>query len=134
MAWRRLYVGYRDFYELAPDDAVVDRVWDWLHDDAVPVEGLVVELNGVVVGLAHHRAFHRPSSATIGTWLDDLFVDPEVRGSGAGRALVDHLAEAASVDGRSVVRWITDQENDVARALYDTMAGATRWVTYDRRP
>ena len=26
-AWSRLYRGYRSFYELAPDDAIVARVW-----------------------------------------------------------------------------------------------------------
>ncbi|SEC76536.1 Acetyltransferase (GNAT) family protein [Nocardioides exalbidus] len=132
--WRRLFAGYREFYELPADDDVVDRVWSWLHDAEVEVHGLVAEVDGVLVGLAHHRAFHRPSTGTVGTWLDDLFVDPAVRGSGAGRALVDRLAADAAAQGRSVVRWITAEDNDVARGMYDSMADATRWVTYDRRP
>lgn len=133
-AWRRLFAAYREFYGLADDDAVLDRVWAWLLDDHVVVEGLVAELDGELVGLAHHRAFHRPSTGTVGTWLDDLFVHPSVRGSGAGRALVDRLTEDAAERGRSVVRWITADDNHAARALYDSMADATRWVTYDRRP
>ena len=130
--WRELFRGYRDFYALAPDEAVVDRVWSWLHDDDSELHGLVVEVDGVVVALTHHRAFLRPTNGTVGTYLDDLFVAPESRGRGAARALIDHLGAAAVRDGRSVVRWITAAEdNAAARGLYDTLADATHWVTYD---
>lgn len=132
--WRRLFAAYRDFYRLAPDDSVLDTVWGWLLDRDVVVEGLVAVHDGVVVGLAHHRRFHRPSTGSVGTFLDDLFVGPDARGLGAGRALLDHLAAAAGPDGRSVVRWITADDNAVARSLYDEVAQATRWVTYDLAP
>jgi NADPH-dependent ferric siderophore reductase len=36
-------------------------------------------------------------------------------------------------EGASVVRWITDESNAAARRLYDSMATATPWVTYDIR-
>lgn len=133
-AWKALYTGYRAFYELVPDAAVVDRVWTWLCDDGNEVEGLVAVRHGVIVGLANHRRFHRPASGTVGTYLDDLFVDPAVRGSGAGRALLDHLATEAGAEGHSVLRWITAEDNRVARSLYDSVAQATRWVTYDLAP
>jgi ribosomal protein S18 acetylase RimI-like enzyme len=133
-AWKTLYRDYRAFYELVPDDAVVDRVWTWLLDDDHEVRGLVALRHGVVVGLANHRRFHRPASGTVGTYLDDLFVAPAARGSGTGRALLDHLADEAGADGRSVVRWITAEDNHAARSLYDSVAQATSWVTYDLPP
>lgn len=132
--WKALFASYRAFYELEPDTAVVDRVWTWLLDDRNEVQGLVAVRGGVVVGLANHRRFHRPASGTVGTFLDDLFVDPAVRGSGAGRALLDHLAGEAGADGRSVVRWITAEDNSTARSLYDSVAQTTHWVTYDLAP
>ena len=132
--WKALYADYRAFYELDPDSGVVDRVWSWLLDDDNEVQGLVAVREGLVVGLANHRRFHRPASGTVGTYLDDLFVDPAVRGSGAGRALLDHLGTAAGAEGRSVVRWITAEDNRTARSLYDSVALATHWVTYDRVP
>lgn len=133
-AWKTLYRGYREFYRLAPDDVVVDRVWSWLHDPAVPVAGLVAERDGALVGLANHRRFHRPSSGSVGVYLDDLFVAPGVRGGGVGRALVEHLDVVAAAAGASVVRWVTAADNAVARRLYDGVATATHWVTYDRAP
>lgn len=133
-AWKTLYRGYRDFYRLTPDDAVIDRVWAWIQDPATVVEGLVAELDGELVGLANHRAFHRPSTGTIGTFLDDLFVDPSRRRTGAATALLARLGEDAATQGRSVVRWITAGDNADARALYDRVATATPWVTYDLSP
>ncbi|GAA3606334.1 GNAT family N-acetyltransferase [Agrococcus terreus] len=133
-AWKALYRGYRDFYRLDPDDAVVDRVWAWIQDATTVVEGIVAERDGQLVGLANHRAFHRPSTGTIGTYLDDLFVDPSVRRSGAATALLARLREDAAAQGRSVVRWITASDNADARSLYDREAAETRWVTYDMAP
>lgn len=133
--WKTLYSGYRDFYRLPSDQDVVDRVWAWLLDDAVPVVGLVaVDELGTVVGLANTRAFHRPSSGTIGTYLDDLFVHPDHRGTGTGRALLRHIAGDAHASGRSIVRWITAEDNWTARRLYDSVSTGTRWVTYDMTP
>ncbi|TNC73884.1 GNAT family N-acetyltransferase [Rubellimicrobium roseum] len=111
-----------------------DRVWGWLHDPAHEVEGFVAERGGALVGLTHFRAFARPLSATTGGFLDDLFVDPEARGCGAAEALVRAVAEEGRQRGWSVIRWITAKDNARARSLYDRLARATPWVTYDLAP
>lgn len=59
---------------------------------------------GALVGLAHYRPFARPLSATTGCFLDDLFVDPARRGSGAADLLLTELARLAAENGWSVVR------------------------------
>lgn len=132
--WAELYRGYRDFYRLTPDEDVVGRVWTWLHDDQIEVRGLVAEDRHKVVGLAHYRRFYRPSSGTVGIYLDDLFTDPAERRSGAGRALLMSLGTRAAAEGCSVVRWITANDNATARRLYDKVAEATPWITYDLAP
>jgi GNAT superfamily N-acetyltransferase len=133
--WRDLYSAYREFYALEPDSAVVDRVWSWIGDTGHETNALVaVDENGALAGLAHYRRFARPSSGTTGMWLDDLYTRPDLRGSGAGRALVDAVTRIAADENLSVVRWITNENNTTARRLYDTMASATKWVTYDRVP
>jgi GNAT superfamily N-acetyltransferase len=131
--WRDLFSAYREFYALEPDKAVVDRVWGWIADASHETGALVaVDDEGTVGGLAHYRRFARPSSGTTGLWLDDLFTRPDLRGAGIGRILIDAVAQIAETENLSVVRWITNENNATARALYDTMATATKWVTYDR--
>ncbi|MFD2675525.1 GNAT family N-acetyltransferase [Gulosibacter bifidus] len=132
--WCELFRAYREFYRLEPSDAVVDRVWGWMHDPALPCGSLVAELGGQIVGIANHRDFLRPSAGTIGIWLDDLFTDPEMRGKGIGRALIEALQAKAAAEGKSLVRWITAEDNHQAQALYDTLATRTSWVTYDAVP
>lgn len=132
--WAKLFRGYREFYQLAPDEELVDRVWDWVSDDSHEVNALVAEEAGVLVGIAHYRRFSRPSTGSAGIYLDDLFADPDVRGRGIGRALLGELASLAAGEGRTVVRWMTDADNVTARHLYDLVATATPWVTYDMVP
>jgi ribosomal protein S18 acetylase RimI-like enzyme len=130
--WNRLYAGYAAFYLLTQTDAMRDRVWSWLMDDANEVNGLVAEdADGKLIGLAHFRPFARPLAASVGGFLDDLFVDPDARGSGAADALMEALKAEGVKRGWSVIRWITAEDNYRARKLYDRMAEKTRWVTYD---
>ncbi len=50
--------------------------------------GLVAEQDGRVVGIAHVRPVVRMLHARVDGYLDDLFVDPDARGSGAAAALL----------------------------------------------
>lgn len=130
-AWQAAYSGYHEFYGQPHDPAAFDTVWAWLHDPAEQTHGIVAELNGEIVGLAHYRFFARPLAASRGLYLDDLFTTPAARGKGAASALIDRLKEIAREEGATVVRWITAQDNATARSLYDQLAEATEWVTYD---
>jgi GNAT superfamily N-acetyltransferase len=134
-AWRRLYRGYADFYGVEQTDEMAATVWGWVHDAGHEVSALVAEDPwGQVVGLAHYRPFARPLSASVGCWLDDLFVDPAARGTGAVDALLGELGRVAAERGWSVVRWITADDNHRARSKYDKVATRTQWVTYDMAP
>lgn len=75
--WGRLYAEYLAFYETRLEDEQVERVWDWLMLGDHALRGLVaVGTTGQLIGLAHYREFVRPSAASLGGYLDDLFVDP----------------------------------------------------------
>ena len=130
-AWASLFAAYRAFYELEDEPAVVERVWGWIQDEGHEVNALVAVADGVVVGLAHHRLYSRPSEGATGLFLDDLFTAAEVRGRGVGRALVNRLAELARERGAAKVRWVTAPDNTVAQRLYDDLAERTDWLTYD---
>ena len=132
--WRELFRGYRDFYRLPESEEVVSRVWGWLMDPRHECQGLVAETADEIVAIGDYRRFARPSTGTVGLWLDDLFTDPAARGHGAGRAIIARLTEIAASEGLSVVRWITADDNQQAQALYDQVAARTRWLTYDAAP
>ena len=130
--WARLYAAYAEFYNVAQTGAMRATVWGWIHDPASEVEGLVATGEaGRVIGIAHFRPYRRPLSASVGGFLDDLFVDPDARGSGAAQALIAGVEAVGRARGWSVIRWITAADNARARAVYDRLAVATPWVTYD---
>ena len=130
--WERLYAGYAEFYRVAQTPEMRERVWSWLHDPTHATEGLIAQdAEGRAVGLAHYRAFARPLSATMGGYLDDLFVDPRARGRRVADALIGALADEGRRRGWSVIRWITADTNARARAVYDRVATPTPWRTYD---
>ncbi|MCJ1675840.1 GNAT family N-acetyltransferase [Streptomyces sp. APSN-46.1] len=133
--WRALYRGYADFYKVEQTEEAADTVWSWVNDPGHEVNALVAEdADGMLIGLAHYRPFARPLSATVGCYLDDLFVAPESRGSGAVDLLLGRLSAIAAERGWSVVRWITADDNHRARSKYDQVATRTMWITYDMAP
>ncbi|SDI86293.1 Acetyltransferase (GNAT) family protein [Frankineae bacterium MT45] len=134
--WQQLYTGYCDFYEVPAYPAKLDRVWGWLHDPANEVNGVVVResADAPPAGLAHFRAFARPLHGAIGCYLDDLFVAPEARGSGAVEALLAELRRRAREQGWDVIRWITSDTNVRARTAYDRVATASNFITYNMSP
>jgi GNAT superfamily N-acetyltransferase len=130
-AWEELYAGYAAFYKVSQTPAMRATVWGWIHSADHSTDAFVAEAEGRLLGLAHYRPFARPLSASTGGFLDDLFVNPAARGSGAAEALIAAIAEEGRKRGWTVVRWITAEDNYRARVLYDRLAEKTRWTTYD---
>jgi GNAT superfamily N-acetyltransferase len=130
--WEKLYAGYAEFYRVAQTPEMRATVWGWLQDPAHEVEGLVaLDHAGRPIGIAHYRAFARPLAATTGGFLDDLFVAPDARGSGAAQALIDAIVETGRSRDWTVIRWITADDNYRARSAYDRISDRTKWITYE---
>jgi ribosomal protein S18 acetylase RimI-like enzyme len=135
--WARLYRGYAAFYNWPTSDEHQRQIWGWIHDDGL-VEALVAapvdddgNERGEIQGLAHLREWVRPLRGVKCGYLDDLFVDPDHRGSGAVDALYDAMRAIAAERGWPVIRWTTGDDNYRARAVYDKLATRTTWITYD---
>jgi len=119
--WLDLYKQYIIFYKSTLPDEQYELTWQRLNSD-FNIDGLVAELDGQVVGLAHY--IFRPS-----TWaendfcyLEDLFTDPAVRGKGVGRSLIKELEKIALARGAKRLYWTTAPDNETARKLYDKVA------------
>ncbi|WP_299028615.1 GNAT family N-acetyltransferase [uncultured Sulfitobacter sp.] len=130
-AWEALYQGYAKFYQVEQTAEMRARVWGWLHDAENEVNGFVAEQDGTLIGFTHYRPFYSPLSANVKGFLDDLFVDPAARGSGAAQGLIDAVSAEGRAKGWAVIRWITADDNYRARSLYDRVATRTGWITYD---
>jgi len=129
-AWRELWDGYCAFYETVVPPEVTAATWRRLLEPGQPMESLVAERGGEVVGFVNY-VLHPSTWATAETcYLEDLFVSPAVRGSGAGRALIEAVLERARSAGWDKVYWHTREDNARARALYDSLAKADDFVRY----
>ncbi|MGV3635369.1 MAG: GNAT family N-acetyltransferase, partial [Pseudorhodoplanes sp.] len=127
-AWEPLWQGYLTFYESRVSPETTDVLWQRLHDPDEPMFVLGAFSGGRLVGMAQYL-FHR-SCWTIGDYcyLQDLFVVPEARGLGVGRALIEAVEQAARAYGASRVHWLTKEDNHSARALYDTLADRSGFI------
>ena len=129
-AWEPLWIGYRLFYESPVTKEVSDVLWQRLHDPVEPMHVLGAYRDGRLIGIAHY-IFHRSCwSVANYCYLQDLFVAPEVRGGGAGRALISAVECEARKSGASRLHWLTKEDNHSARALYDTMADRSGFIQY----
>jgi GNAT superfamily N-acetyltransferase len=129
-AWEPLWRGYLTFYESSQTPETMDVTWTRIHDPAEPMFALGAERDGRLVGIVHYL-FHR-SFWTVGNYcyLQDLFVSPEARGTGAGRALIEAVEREARAAGASRVHWLTKEDNHTARALYDRLAARSGFIQY----
>ena len=110
-------------YERLADEVHLDRdVLDAHLFGAKPMaEVLIAELDGAAVGFA--LFFHNFSTfeGRPGIYLEDLFVDPSARGSGAGRALLQALARLAVERGCARLEWSVLDWNEPAIRFYESL-------------
>ena len=126
--WLELFKEYVIFYKSKVSDEQFELTWQRIHSD-FNIYGLIAELDGQIVGLAHY--IFRPSTWDVEDfcYLEDLFVDPKVRNTGVGRALISELEKIAIAKGSKRLYWTTATDNEVARKLYDKVA-ITDFVQY----
>ncbi|MFM7064183.1 MAG: N-acetyltransferase family protein, partial [Actinomycetes bacterium] len=95
------------------------------------VQGLVAVDGDELVGLCHLVLHHSTWTEGPYCYLEDLFVRPDRRLAGAGRALIASSAEVARRAGASKLYWQTHGSNAVARHLYDAVATHRGFLVYE---
>jgi ribosomal protein S18 acetylase RimI-like enzyme len=130
--WLGLFEGYSEFYKSDLTDEKALRVWSWIIDKNHALEGAVaLDDDGEMVGVAHYREVPRTLDADRGLFLDDLYVVPDARSTGAGRALMDFVMQHARDRHISQIQLVTAADNTTAQRLYDAVGTRTDWVTYE---
>jgi GNAT superfamily N-acetyltransferase len=129
-AWLPLWRGYQAFYRVDIAEAVTRETWRRFHDAGEPMDAALAEVDARVVGIVH--VIEHRSCWTSGNYLylQDLFPDPDARGRGVGRALVEHVYAQASARGCARVHWLTHETNATAMQLYDRVAERSGFVQY----
>ena len=132
--WLPLWEGYNAFYERVGPKAVPAEVtamtWARFFDHYEPMQCLVAENHGKLVGMTH-TIFHRNTTMIGPTcYLQDLFTDVELRGRGVGRKLIEGVYDRARQAGATRVYWQTHETNVTAQALYDALAERSGFIVY----
>ncbi|TCP61969.1 ribosomal protein S18 acetylase RimI-like enzyme [Rhodovulum bhavnagarense] len=131
--WHRLWTEYLSFYEASVPQSVFETTFSRLLPGGDPEMGCrLAVMGGRPVGLVHfifHRHCWKPEGVC---YLQDLYVDPTLRGTGIGRALVEAVYATADARGVAGVYWMTQSFNATARQLYDRIGQVTPFIKYVR--
>ena len=129
-AWRRLWAGYVAFYKSEVSETVTAATWQRLFMPGSHMIGRMAEWEGAVAGFTISIVHPRSWALAPICYLEDMFVEPGLRGRGLGRALIEDLVALGRERGWSGLYWHTQQGNATARALYDRFAKADDFVRY----
>jgi GNAT superfamily N-acetyltransferase len=121
-------------YERLEDQlhATEERLDGALFSERPAAEALVAERGAETVGYALFYPTFSTFLAIQGIWLEDLFVRPAHRKSGAGRALLAAVAGRARERGAERLEWSALDWNELALGFYRSL-GAQRmdeWITH----
>ena len=101
--------------------ATEDGLRETLFGARPAAEVVIAEDGAEPVGFALFFQNYSTFLARPGLYLEDLYVRPEARGRGAGRALLAHLAQLARERGCGRLEWWVLDWNEPARRFYRSL-------------
>ena len=121
-------------FEKAEDqvEATVESLTTSLFGADAVTGAVILEADGVAAGFAIWFQNYSTWQARNGLYLEDLYIGPDHRGSGAGRLLLRHLARIAVSKGCGRFEWSALDWNAPAIRLYDAIGAEpqTEWIRY----
>ena len=128
-----LMEAYCAFYDAEPGRAALERLARALIADPERegVQLIVRDGDGRAVGFATIYWTWSTERARRLAVMNDLFVAPEARGSGAADALMQACVDRARAAGAVALEWVTAHDNHRAQKVYDRFGGQREeWLTY----
>jgi GNAT superfamily N-acetyltransferase len=128
--WLALWQAYLRFYQTDLAPAVSDVTWQRLLDPNEPCHSALAWREGQAVGMVNY-IYHRSNwSVSNACYLQDVFVTPDRRGTGLGRALIEYVYASATADGCDKVHWLTHETNATAIQLYERIADRSGFIQF----
>jgi GNAT superfamily N-acetyltransferase len=121
-------------YEKLEDQlqATEDRLHAALFGEHPAAEALIAEVGGETAGYALFFPTFSTFLSIQGIWLEDLFVRPDYRGAGVGRALLSAVAGKARERGAERLEWSALDWNELALGFYRRIGAEqmSEWITH----
>ncbi|MBH3431250.1 GNAT family N-acetyltransferase [Pseudomonas alkylphenolica] len=121
-------------YERARHEVIasLEDIQRTLFDDGAKASSLICERDGQAIGYAVYFYSYSTWLGRNGIYLEDLYITPEQRGSGAGKQLLRHIAIEACENGCGRLEWSVLDWNEPAIQFYRSIGAAPQdeWVRY----
>lgn len=121
-------------YEKAEHEVVAteQHLMDTLFCDSPLAHALIAEIDGRPIGFAIYFFSFSTWLGQHGIYLEDLYVNPECRGSGAGKGLLKELAKIAVAKNCGRVEWSVLDWNEPSIKFYEAMGAEPKdgWTVY----
>jgi ribosomal protein S18 acetylase RimI-like enzyme len=125
--------AYCDFYEVAPSDERLESLARALisDPDRDGVQLIARDDDGSPLGFATIFWSWQTLNAARAGVMNDLYVIPDARGKGVGRALIEECRHRCRDHGAEQLVWETAPDNETAQRLYRQFdAIEERWLSY----
>ncbi|MDR2298964.1 MAG: GNAT family N-acetyltransferase [Comamonas sp.] len=121
-------------YEKAEDEAKAtpEHVRRTLFCEHPAVFGLICEVEGKPIGFAVYFFNYSTWQGQHGLYLEDLYITPDARGHGAGKALLQRLAQITLEKDCGRFEWSCLDWNTPSIQFYDSLGALpqTEWIRY----
>ena len=121
-------------YEKAEHEvlATPDHVQRTLFCNQPKVFGLICEQGDTPLGFAVYFFNYSTWQGQHGLYLEDLYITPDARGHGAGKALLQHLARIAMEKDCGRFEWSCLDWNTPSLQFYDSLGALPQneWIRY----
>lgn len=121
-------------YEKAPEEVVTtaDEIRTTLFGEGSKTEALICEIDGKIAGYAVFFTSYSTWLGRNGIYMEDLYISPDFRGQGAGKALLKHIAQCAVQRKCGRLEWSVLDWNQPAIDFYLSIGALpqSEWVRY----
>lgn len=113
-------------------EATEESVRASIFGEGSVTKALIAERDGLAIGMAVWFFNYSTWQARNGLYLEDLYVTPAARGSGAGKALLRRLAQIALENGCGRFEWSVLDWNEPSIRVYEALGAEPQkeWIRY----